>query len=75
LQTPLELLVSLGSTEITPRQLLNLEEGDILLFDNDTEEPLLAEVEGIPKFYGNPGQKKGNKAFIIRKEYSPEDES
>lgn len=75
LQTPLELLVSLGSTEITPRQLLNLEEGDILLFDNDTEEPLLAEVESIPKFYGKPGQIKGNKAFIIQKEYSPEDES
>ena len=75
LQTPLELLVSLGSTEITPRQLLNLEEGDILLFDNDTEEPLLAEVEGIPKFYGKPGQIKGNKAFMIQKEYSPEDEA
>ncbi len=75
LQTPLELLVSLGSTEITPRQLLNLEEGDILLFDNDTQEPLLAEVEGIPKFYGKPGQIKGNKAFIIQKEYSPEDET
>ena len=75
LQTPLELLVSLGSTEITPRQLLNLEEGDILLFDNDTQEPLMAEVEGIPKFYGKPGQIKGNKAFIIQKEYSPEDET
>lgn len=70
LQTPLEMVVNLGSTQLTPRQLLNLEVGDTILLDTDQDEELRADVEGIPKFYGQPGQRKGNKAFIISKEVS-----
>ncbi|MFO8032376.1 MAG: flagellar motor switch protein FliM [Desulfohalobiaceae bacterium] len=70
LETPLEMVVNLGSTQLTPRQLLNLEVGDTILLDTDQDEELRADVEGIPKFYGQPGQRKGNKAFIISDEVS-----
>ena len=65
MDTPLELVVNLGTTSISTRQLLNLEEGDILVLDTDLDNDLVAEVEGLAKFSGKPGKKKGNKAFLI----------
>ena len=67
-ETPVEFVVRLGHTQITGRQLLNLEEGDILLLDTDVEDQLVGEVEGVPKFFGFAGQIKGNKAFQITRE-------
>ncbi len=75
LETPLEMVVSLGSTQLTPRQLLNLEVGDTILLDTDQNEELRADVENIPKFYGQPRQRKGNKAFVIIREISEDEES
>ncbi|MFP4212532.1 MAG: flagellar motor switch protein FliM [Desulfohalobiaceae bacterium] len=75
LETPLEMVVSLGSTQLTPRQLLNLEVGDTILLDTDQNEELRADVENIPKFYGQPRQHKGNKAFVITREISEDGES
>ena len=63
METPIEVVVRLGSTEITGRQLLDLEVGDILLLNSDTEDELLAEVEGIPKFTGSPGNLKGSRGL------------
>ncbi|MBU1001837.1 MAG: flagellar motor switch protein FliM [Proteobacteria bacterium] len=71
LETPVELVIELGQTHITGRQLLNLEIGDILLLDTDTEELLEAEVEGVKKFYGLPGTVKGSKAFQVVREEEP----
>lgn len=68
LETPIEVVVRLGSTEITGRQLLDLEVGDVLLLNSDTDDELLAEVEGIPKFTGSPGNLKGNRAFKVQQE-------
>ncbi len=70
LETPVEIVVNLGFTTITPRQLLQLEVGDILLLDTYVDDELIAEVEGIPKFFGKPGTYKGNKALLITKEIS-----
>lgn len=67
-ETPVEFVVTLGHSQITARQLLNLEEGDILLLDTDVDDQLVGEVEGVPKFYGYAGQIKGNKAFRITQE-------
>jgi flagellar motor switch protein FliM len=75
LETPLEMVVNLGSTQLTPRQLLNLEVGDTILLDKDRDEELRADVEDIPKFYGQPGQHKGNKAFIVSREISGDNDS
>ncbi|MDY7001072.1 MAG: flagellar motor switch protein FliM [Thermodesulfobacteriota bacterium] len=71
METPVEMVIELGQTQITGRQLLNMEIGDILLLDTDTDELLEAEVEGVKKFYGLPGSVKGNKAFQVVREELP----
>lgn len=71
METPVEMVIELGQTKISGRQLLNLEIGDILLLDTDTEQLLEAEVEGVKKFYGLPGTVKGNKAFQVVREEEP----
>jgi flagellar motor switch protein FliM len=68
METPVEMVVRLGRTTISGRQLLYLQEGDIILLDTDEDELLEAEVEGVRKFQGLPGRVKGNKSFKVIKE-------
>ncbi|MBG0789931.1 MAG: flagellar motor switch protein FliM [Desulfovibrionaceae bacterium] len=68
METPVEMVVRMGKTAISGRQLLYLQEGDIILLDTDEDELLEAEVEGVRKFKGLPGRVKGNKAFKVIKE-------
>jgi flagellar motor switch protein FliM len=68
MEVPVDVNVTFGQTQITGRQLLNLEEGDILMLDTDEEDPMEAYVQGVPKFYGYPGEAKGNKAFQVLKD-------
>ncbi len=68
LETPVEMIVRLGKTKISGRQLLKMEVGDIILLDTDEDDMLQAEVEGVLKFHGIPGRVKGNKAFQVVKE-------
>jgi flagellar motor switch protein FliM len=68
METPVEMVVRMGKTSITGRQLLNMDVGDILLLDTDTDDLLVAEVDGVRKFHGIPGRVKGNRAFQVLKE-------
>ena len=68
METPVELVVRFGRSQITGRQLLSLKPGDILMLDNDVDDLLEAEIQGVRKFQGIPGQVKSNKAFQIVKE-------
>ena len=68
METPVELLVRFGRSQITGRQLLSLKPGDILMLENDVDELLEAEIQGVRKFQGIPGMVKSNKAFQIVKE-------
>lgn len=68
METPVEMVVRMGRTTISGRQLLYLQEGDIILLDTDEDELLEAEVEGVRKFKGFPGRVKGNKSFQVVKE-------
>ncbi|MBN2140698.1 MAG: flagellar motor switch protein FliM [Desulfovibrionaceae bacterium] len=68
METPVEMVVRLGRTKITGRQLLDLHLGDVLLLDTDEDELLEAEIEGIKKFHCSPGRIKGNKAVQVVKE-------
>jgi flagellar motor switch protein FliM len=70
METPVELVVRLGGTSITGRQLLQMDVGDVILLDTDEEDLLPCEVEGVRKFYGLPGRVKGNKAFQVIKDES-----
>ncbi|WP_300160003.1 flagellar motor switch protein FliM [Solidesulfovibrio sp.] len=68
METPVELLVRFGRSQITGRQLLSLKPGDIIMLDNDVDDLLDAEIQGVRKFRGIPGLVKSNKAFQIVKE-------
>ncbi|PTN32012.1 flagellar motor switch protein FliM [Desulfonatronum sp. SC1] len=68
LEIPVEMVVPLGRTSITGRQLLNLDIGDILLLDTDTDQPLEVKIHGVDKFYCLPGFVKANRAFQVVKE-------
>uniref|UniRef100_A0A7C4AFQ1 Flagellar motor switch protein FliM n=1 Tax=Fundidesulfovibrio putealis TaxID=270496 RepID=A0A7C4AFQ1_9BACT len=69
METPVEVVVEFGKTQLTGRQLLSLKEGDIVLLDTDQDDMLKAEVQGVKKFWGIPGNVKSNKAFqVIREE-------
>jgi len=67
-QAPIEISVELGHTMISARNLLTLKKGDVIQLDQDIGEPIMAKVEGVPKYRGYPGLTKGNKAFQISKE-------
>jgi len=68
LEVPVEMVVPLGHTSITGRQLLNLDVGDILLLDTDTEQTLTVLVQGVHKFSCCPGFTKSNRAIQMVKE-------
>lgn len=68
METPIDLNVTLGTTQITGRQLLDMKAGDILMLDQDEDDLLTSRIQGVLKFYGRPGFVKGNKAFQIVKE-------
>jgi flagellar motor switch protein FliM len=60
-----ELVVELGKTKITAHQLLRLKVGDILSLDKEVSDPLIAKVQGVPKFSGRAGLYGSNKAFQV----------
>jgi flagellar motor switch protein FliM len=68
LDIPVEMVVPLGHTSITGRQLLNLDVGDILLLDSDTEQSLRVNIHGVEKFLCLPGYIKANRAIQVVKE-------
>lgn len=63
--TSANVLVKLGEADITLRDLMELQAGDIIQLDTDATQPLDIQVEGIPKFKGIPGLLKGNRALKI----------
>jgi flagellar motor switch protein FliM len=58
--------VILGTTHLRSRELLNLQVGDIIQLDQDVSDPLFAEVQGVRKFRGIPGLRRGAKAFQVK---------
>ncbi len=65
LSTEIEIIAELGTTEITPEDLMGFKVGDTLILGNDVTDPLILKVEGNPKFKGFPGVSRGNKAIQI----------
>lgn len=63
--TSANVLVKLGEADITLRDLMELQAGDIIQLDTDATQPLDIQVEGISKFKGIPGLLKGNRALKI----------
>ena len=65
LTTEVEIITELGSTQITPEDLMSYKVGDTIILGNDVTDPLILKVENNPKFKGFPGVSRGNKAVQI----------
>jgi flagellar motor switch protein FliM len=71
LETPIELKIHMGNTQITSNQLLRLQIGDVLVLDTDIEDMLRCTLAGVTKYWGIAGTVKYNKAYQIIKEEEP----
>jgi flagellar motor switch protein FliM len=60
-----ELKVELGRHHLMVQDLLQLKVGDVLFLEKEVSEPLVVQVQGIPKFLGRAGVCGGNKAIQI----------
>jgi flagellar motor switch protein FliM len=67
MEAPMETAVELGNASITLRELLDLAPGDTIMLDKACSSEMIVKVEGIPKYFGIPGVKHGNKAIQISK--------
>ena len=65
LTAELELVAELGTTTITPQDLMKYKVGDTIILGADVTDPLLLKVEQIPKFKGFSGVSRGNKAVQL----------
>jgi len=55
-----ELMVELGTTSLTLRDVLNMKKGDVIPLEQDAEGPLTLFIEGVPKFRCFPGTFRNN---------------
>ena len=60
-----ELRVQLAKTRITTDELIGLRVGDLITTQHDMRAPLVAMVEGVPKFHVSPGAYKGQTAICV----------
>ena len=60
-----EVTAELGRSEISVREFLNLQVGDIVALDQEVEKSLNVTVEGITKYRGYQGSYKGHQALKI----------
>ncbi len=67
MEAPLETTVEMGNAHITLRELLELAPGDTIVLDKACSSDMIIRVEGVPKYFGIPGIKHGNKAVQISK--------
>ncbi len=63
--TELSFIVPLGNATISGADLLDLNIGDVIQLDANIDDRLLAYIQGLPKFKGTPGVKRGQRAFKI----------
>lgn len=59
--------VELGRTNITGKDLMKLKLDDVIQLDNSVYDGVVIDVEGLPKFKGQPGISKGNNGVKITK--------
>jgi len=60
-----DLIVELGRTEVTGREIISLKNGDVIPLDHCYTDDLDVYIEDIIKFRGKPGIYKGNQAVEI----------
>ena len=55
-ESELDIKVKIGTTSISAHDFLKIRKGDVIVLDKRIEEPLVIEIEDIPKFIGYPGK-------------------
>ncbi|MDA8158581.1 MAG: flagellar motor switch protein FliM [Deltaproteobacteria bacterium] len=55
-ESELDIKVKIGTTSISAQDFLKIRKGDVIVLDKRIEEPLVVEIEDIPKFIGYPGK-------------------
>ena len=63
--TKVKMVAELGKTTRTIGQILNLEANDVVQLKMGPQDPVILNVEGVPKFRGMPGVMKGNRAVQV----------
>ena len=63
---PVHIAVTLGEAALSVEELMNFKIGDVITLNQSTTQPLMATVEGVPKFLGFPGTTKGMQSFQIQ---------
>ncbi len=63
---PICISVALGETELSVEEFMHFKPGDVFMLNQSTTQPLVATVEGVPKFLGFPGTTKGTQSFQIQ---------
>ena len=63
---PVNISVTLGETELSIEEFMRFAPGDVITLNQATTQPLIATVEGVPKFFGFPGTTKGMQSFQIQ---------
>ena len=63
--TKININVTLGTSEINVRELMDLKVGDVLKLDNSVNDNLIISIHEKPKFLGRPGIKRNNIAISI----------
>ncbi len=69
-----DLVVQVGQGAVTFGDILELSEGDIIELDRDLDSPFDVLCEGVPKFYGFPGQHRSKMAVRIQSDYDSDQE-
>ena len=70
-EAPLNVAADLAETQITVKELMELEPGDLLKTDASVDSEATVYVEGIAKFKGKPGRNRRNKAVLITRPLDP----
>ena len=63
LRAPLKLKVQVGAAELTLRDLVELELGDVIILDRESDAPLELLLEGVPRAHGYL-KKRGSRLFF-----------
>ena len=64
-ESSVEVVAEAGSVHIPIGDIMNLEVGNVIHLGVHTESDFVVKVEGVPKFRGVPGYRKGNRAVKI----------
>lgn len=72
-RTTAQLSVQLAEGTIRPRELLELDVGDVLTLNTNPSDEALIMVEGAPKYYGYVGSYRGNRAVRITRPIPEQD--